>query len=117
MQDAVLRFEDIRYLKKQHVFALAANRFAWEADQPLRRRAGLHVENVLAVHQHGIRPDPELILSLLAIGFETTDAPAGVVVFHFSAGFSIRLTVEYLSLHVKDLGPEWPAEHKPHHDI
>ena len=117
MQDALVRFSDIRYLAKTRQFAFLANRFAWEA-QPHseRRRAGLHFEHVLGVKQQGLRGiAQDAILSLLAITFEPGLEPSGTVVLTFSANFSIRLSVEYLDLQLKDLGGAWATELKPRH--
>jgi Protein of unknown function (DUF2948) len=117
MQDALVRVGDIRYLKKSHKFALVANRFAWEAEGPERRRSGLHVNNALVVRQLGLASaHPDTILSLLSITFEPDDAPSGVVVLTFSAGFTVKLDVEYIDLQLSDLGPAWAASRQPRHE-
>ena len=46
----------------------------------------------------------DAVLSLLAITFEPGPEPSGTVVLTFSANCTIRLNVEYLDLHLKDLG-------------
>lgn len=119
MQDAVLRVGDIAWRSPLRQFALVANRFAWDEDrQRLRRRAGLHFDRVTAVRSQGIRrDDPDAILSLLAIGFEETDPPAGEVVLTFSGGGTIRLSVECLEAQMKDLGVSWETAHTPAHPI
>jgi hypothetical protein len=117
MQDALVRLADIRYLAKSRQFAFVANRFAWE-QQPKseRRRTGLHFEHVLSVKQHGIVTQAkDAILSLLAITFEPGPEPSGAVVLTFSANCTIRLNVEYLDLHLKDLGGAWATDLTPHH--
>jgi hypothetical protein len=117
MQDALVRLADIRYLAKSRQFAFVANRFAWE-QQPKseRRRTGLHFEHVLSVKQHGIVSQAkDAILSLLAITFEPGPEPSGAVVLTFSANCTIRLNVEYLDLHLKDLGGAWATDLTPHH--
>ena len=117
MQDALVRLADIRYLAKSRQFAFVANRFAWEK-QPKseRRRTGLHFEHVLSVKQHGIVTQAkDAILSLLAITFEPGPEPSGAVVLTFSANCTIRLNVEYLDLHLKDLGGAWATDLTPHH--
>ncbi len=117
MQDALVRAADIQYLKKPHQFALVANRYVWEAEgSSERRRTGLHCNQVLAVKQLGVRDaEADTILSLLSITFEPDEQPSGTIVFTFSAGFTIRLQVEYLDLHMRDLGPAWGARHTPSH--
>lgn len=117
MQDALVRLADIRYLAKSRQFAFVANRFAWE-QQPKseRRRTGLHFEHVLSVKQHGIVTQAkDAVLSLLAINFEPGPEPSGTVVLAFSANCTIRLNVEYLDLHLKDLGGAWATDLTPHH--
>jgi hypothetical protein len=117
MQDALVRLADIRYLAKSRQFAFVANRFAWE-EQPKseRRRSGLHFEHVLSVKQHGIvTRAKDAVLSLLAITFEPAPEPSGTVVLTFSANCTIKLNVEYLDLHLKDLGGAWATDLTPHH--
>jgi len=117
MQDALVRIADIRYLAKSRQFAFVANRFAWE-QQPKseRRRSGLHFEHVLSVKQHGIVTQAkDAVLSLLAITFEPGPEPSGIAVLTFSANCTIRLNVEYLDLHLKDLGGAWATDLTPHH--
>ena len=117
MQDALVRLADIRYLAKSHQFALVANRFAWELQpKPERRRSGLHFEHVLKVKQQGILEQArDAVLSLLAISFEPGPEPTGSVVLTFSANCTIRLDVEYLDLHLKDLGGAWATHLTPQH--
>lgn len=117
MQDALVRFSDIRYLAKTRQFALVANRFAWDVlPNSERRRTGLHFEHVLGVKHLGLGTvDPGTILSLLAISFLPGEAPAGTVTLTFSGDFSIRLEVEYLDLQLKDLGGAWATDLTPRH--
>ena len=119
MQDAVLLVGDMGYDRKRQQFALVANRFARdEATLPLRRRAGLHFDRVLAVKTLNIRAgDKNAVLSLLSISFAETDAPSGEVLLTFSGGGTIRMIVECLECQMQDLGPVWPTEHVPHHDV
>ena len=56
-----------------------------------------------------------LVLSLLAVTFEPTAAPAGYVTLHFADGGAIRLHVECVEAELKDLGPIWQVEFKPQH--
>lgn len=117
MQDALVRLADIRYLARTRQFVLVANRFAWEQQASSERhRTGLHFEHVLGVKQHGIlAQEKDAILSLLAITFEPGPEPSGAVVLAFSAGGTIRLSVEYLDLQLKDLGGAWATDLTPHH--
>jgi hypothetical protein len=117
MQDAVVRVGDIRHLPGRKQFALVANRFDWEeSGEGLRRRAGLHFDRVMKVAARNIRrDDPDAVLSLLAIGFEPGEPPAGAVVLSFSGGGTIRLEVECIEAGLRDLGPAWAATRRPSH--
>ena len=118
MQDAVLKVGDIRHLGAAKQFALIANRFAWDADQPERRRTGLHFDRVTRVKSQRIRQgDKNAVVSLLAISFEEKDAPSGDIVLTFSGGGLIRLEVECIEARLRDLGPAWGTERRPKHDV
>ena len=71
MQDAVIRFADMHYLKKQRRFAIVANRFAWDAlPERQRRRTGISFGDVTHVRRQGPQALGDLtVLSLLAITF------------------------------------------------
>ena len=119
MQDAVLLAGDMRYDPKRKQFVLVANRFAWdEADNPQRRRTGLHFDRVLSVktlNMHHLEKDE--VLSLLSITFAESDAPSGDVLLSFSEGATVRLSVECLECGMADLGPAWAAKAVPQHPL
>jgi Protein of unknown function (DUF2948) len=118
MQDAVIRSEDIKFLRRSCKFALIANRFVWEHEgQPERRRAGLHFDRVRVVKSRRIKlGEVGLIFSLLAIRFEPDDVPSGTVVLEFSGGGAIHLGVECIEARLEDLGPAWDTPHVPSHE-
>lgn len=123
LQDAIVRTGDIRHLRNQQRFVLAANRFVWEnaaarASGPYeRRRTGLRFERVRSVKAHRVRQDdPEAVMSLLAIRFEPGDEPSGDIVITLSGGGSLRLTVDYIEGQVEDLGPSWETPNLPVHE-
>ena len=121
MQDAIIKPQDLRYLKARRKFVLLANRFVWEAvhsgnRQPYqRRRCGLQFARVLEVKSALAQNAP--VLSLLSIGFETGDPPSGTIVLTFAAGSTIRLGIECIEAQLDDLGPTWEALHQPIHDL
>jgi hypothetical protein len=117
MQDAVLKLVDISYNSKRRQFVLVTNRFAWDAaPEKLRRRSGLHFESVLSAKRIGFsNTGKDTILSLLAITFEPSEAPSGVVTLVFSAGHSVRLEVECLDAVMADMGPPWSTDFQPDH--
>jgi len=120
LQDAVARIGDIAYLPREKRFAMVLNRFDWtgsERNSPTRRRAGIHFERVLAAQTRGIDLSArEAIVNLLAVEFEETQSPSGVVTLLFSGDAAIRLEVECLEAALSDLGPQWPARDRPRHE-
>ena len=122
MQDAVLRFGDSKFMAKQRVFALMANRFAWDSlPEKQRRRSGLRFNYVLSARRMGPKAIvQDTILSLLAITFVAAPSkgdPAGVITLEFSGGHRMALEVECVDVQLDDLGPAWGSEHEPHHDV
>lgn len=125
VQDAVLLVGDLKWMQGAQRFVAAMNRFAWEAagdgssrGRYTRRRAVLHFDRVTAVQSFGIAPSsPQEALSLLAVGFETGDAPSGQILLYFAGGAAIRLTVECIEAQISDLGAEWAARSLPVHDF
>ncbi len=118
MQDALIRFQDLKFEKTRRQFAFISNRYAWDAaPEKQRRRNALHFENVLGARYKGFsNMGADTVLSLLAIGFEITDKPSGVVTLTFSGGHTVALDVEYLSCFCKDLGPAWSTQAQPKHE-
>jgi hypothetical protein len=83
-----------------------------------RCRAGLHFDRVERATFTGFRQsDTDMMLNLLSISFEPGDAPAGMIVFTFSGGAAIRLSVECLDGQMRDLGPRWTTPRRPGHAI
>jgi hypothetical protein len=119
LQDAIVRTGDLVFLKQERRFAFAARRFDWEgAAKGLSRRrlTAVHFEGVRAVQSAKFDPkDTEGLFNLLALTFEPTEAPAGLITLLFSGGAAVRLTVEMIEGQMKDLGPMWEATSKPGH--
>jgi len=124
VQDAVLKTGDMKWLPPERRFVLAMNRFAWETTPGNgkgkfeRRRAALHFDRVLRARASKIDQDnADAVLELLAIRFDETDAPAGVVELQFAGGATIRLEVECIEAQLSDLGAAWQTASLPSHDI
>jgi hypothetical protein len=124
VQDAVLQVGDIDWRAGEKRVVIVMNRFVWEAPKKLfrrhdeRRRAVLHFDRVMAVKTAGIdRDSPAEVLSLLAIRFEATEAPAGLVDLLFSGGATMRLEVECIEARLSDVGGAWEAASRPVHRI
>jgi hypothetical protein len=119
LQDAEVKVADVHWRPQEHRLVLGLDRFdwqAWNADAPelRRRRAALRFERVLACKCKQVKPDgKDAVLNLLAVEFEATDAPAGVVILTFSGGGKLRLDVECLEVELVDLGPVWSTDLVP----
>ncbi len=122
MQDAVIRFGDMKYLIKQRQFALVANRFAWDAlPERVRRRSGLQISDIKSVKRQGPQmPEQHTILSFLAVTFEPDasdkDGLAGSLTMTFSGGHAFAFAVDSINVHLDDLGPAWSTDATPGHD-
>ena len=118
MQDAVIRFGDVKYMIRQRQFVLVANRFAWDAlPDKQRRRAGLQIVDITGVKRQGPPSlTPDAILSLLSITFSgDDDALRGTLTLSFSGGHVFALKVDCIDVHMDDLGPAWSTETAPDH--
>lgn len=124
VQDAVTNVGNIEYWKAAKLFVLPMYRFVWENKASLlstraeRRNSVLNFNRVLAVRTLRIPRDrPQEILSLLALRFEETEAPAGLVELVFSGGGLILLEVECIEARLADLGGAWEASSRPSHKV
>lgn len=120
-QDAVLKVGDLEYLAQQKQFTLSLNRFAWEVDGKSktseRRKSVLHFAQVKGVKISGIdRHDKEMVLSLLAILFESGDEPSGEIELVFAGDGAIKLNVECIEAQLADMPAAWEAKGRPSHE-
>ncbi len=122
VQDAVMKVGDLQFTGGSRKFVVPMYRFAWETSatsarpQPERRNSILHFDRVLSARLSGISRDkPDDVLSLLAITYAVTDAPAGSIDLIFSGGGTIRLDVECVEARLVDLGGAWEASSLPAH--
>ncbi|MBI1196770.1 MAG: DUF2948 family protein [Phenylobacterium sp.] len=117
LQDAVARVGDVVFEKRARRLTIAFNRFRWEAGARQRIRSALQVGGVMAVQARRIRNDRrDAVLELLAIGFEATDPPGGVVTFSFAGGGDLRAQVECIDAVLADVSQPWPTPRAPAHD-
>lgn len=117
VQDSVLKVRDINFEKKGRLLTVAFNRYRWEAGGGERVRSALQLGGVLKVETRKIlRKTPDAVLELLALTFEPTEAPAGVVTFSFAGGADLRASVECVEAVLADLSEPWPTRRKPTHD-
>jgi hypothetical protein len=121
LQDAVVKVGDIVWRPAEQRLVVGVNRFDWESaqgDRPVfrRRRAALRLERVRSLKCRGIDPaEKAAVLNLLAVEFDETDAPAGIVQLIFSGGAALRLEVECPEIELADLGPVWTTTACPAH--
>lgn len=122
LQDSVLKAGDLVYRPAEKQFAMAVNRFVWEAKRRLlqrggeRRRSLVHFDRVLSVKRVGFDPSREEdVLSLLALRFVPGEAPAGTIEIVFSGGAAIRLEVECIEARLTDTAAAWETPSRPAH--
>lgn len=125
-QDAVTRPDAFDYRPREKRFTAVINRFAWDKEAGKagqsgaheRRQSALSFARVLNVRTLGIkRGDADQVLSLLAIRFSETDAPAGLMELVFADGPLIQLDVECIEAQLEDLGGAWETRFKPRHPV
>jgi hypothetical protein len=123
LQDAVGKVADVRWRPREKRVVLALNRFDWEGVQSAepeyhRRRTALRFERVLSCKCRDVNPaGKDAVLNLLAVEFQETNAPSGVVTIVFSGGATLRLEVECLEAELADLGPSWTTAACPTHEV
>jgi hypothetical protein len=123
LQDAVVKIADIRWRPAEKRVVVAVNRFDWEAANGVapeyrRRRAALRFDRVKACKCRNLKAaEKDQVLNLLAVIYEATDQPAGVVTLTFSGGATLRLEVECIEAELADLGPTWVTECCPAHAV
>lgn len=125
-QDAVFPITEMTWQPRQRRFAILLNRFRWEDKDAAERRGRsyervqsmLVVDGVTRVSSQGIdRGDKDVILSLLSVGFEETEAPSGFVVLTLAGDGAIRLEVEALEVTLRDVTRPYraPSRKAPDH--
>ncbi len=121
VQDACVRRADMTYLPAQKRFALGAMRYDWAgAEEGRDERVGsvLRFDRVLRVSHIGLSERGEDgVLNLLAVTFEKTEAPSGIVFLSFADGAIVRLEVECLEAELRDVGPRAAACECPGHAL
>jgi hypothetical protein len=118
MQDAVAKLGDISYEPKARRLTIAFNRFRWETAGGERVRSALQLGGVLRVETRKIRRNaPDAVIEILAMTFEPSDAPGGVVTLSCAGGGDIRATVECVEAVLADLSAPWPTPRTPAHEV
>jgi hypothetical protein len=114
LQEAEVKVADVHWRPQEKRLVLGVDRFDWMAatastPEMRRCRSALRFERVLACKCRHVDPaaNKDGILTLLAVEFEETAPPAGVVTLFFAGGPVLRLEVECLEAELADLGPSW----------
>ena len=120
-QNTCLRRSDMTWLPKQRRFVLAGMRYDWVGAKtgPAERvSSALRFDRVLRVFHLGLgEKDKDAPLNLLAVTFEKTDPPAGMILLAFADGALVRLDVECVEVELCDMGRRVPAEQCPGHAL
>ena len=112
---------DMAWLPRQRRFVLAGMRFDWvgaKTGPPERIGSLLRFDRVLKVSHLGLEDKNEKSTrNLLAVTFEKTDPPAGVIFLTFAHGALVRLEVECVEVELRDMALRIPAQACPGHAL
>jgi hypothetical protein len=121
VQNTCVKRTDMAWLPRQRRFVVVGMRYDWVGAKtgPAERVASvLRFDRVLKVSHLGLeRLDSEATLNLLAVAFEKTDPPAGMIILAFADGELVRLEVECVEVELSDMGLRLPAEACPGHAL
>ena len=113
VQDTCVKRVDMAWLPRQGRFVVVGMRYDWVGAKtgPAERVTSvLRIDRVLKVSHLGLKDaDADATLNLLAVTFEKTDPPAGMIILAFADGALVRLEVECVEVELNDIGPRRPA--------
>lgn len=119
LQDAVAQLGDIKWDRRARRFTLVVNRYRWEDGKRgpgWRVRSALDIGSVISVKSSRVKQDaPGAVVSVLALVFETGEAPGGALRVDLSGGGRIRIEVECVDLILADISEPWRAVGRPDH--
>ncbi|MGK7654308.1 DUF2948 family protein [Roseovarius sp. B08] len=126
VQDAVFTLQDMAWRPRERRLALLINRFRWEDGARARHgaervRSLLVIDNVEGVSSQGLdRSDPDVVLSVLSVGFEPDAAEdvAGYVTLTLAGDGALRARIEALEVTLRDVTRPYraPSGKAPDHD-
>lgn len=122
VQDAVLPVSEITWQKGRRRLAVLLNRLRREERVPQVERVQslLVIDNVLGVSSQGVdRNDTDLVLSVLAVEFEPSEAPEGFVTLVLAGDGALRARVEALEVSLRDVTRPYlaPSGKLPDHGV
>ena len=119
-QNTCVRRSDMAWFPRQRRFVVAGMRYDWVGAKtgPAERVSSvLRFDRVLKVSRLGLDHSDDATLNLLAVTFEKTDPPAGMIILAFADGALLRLDVECVEVELCDMGLRHPAEACPGHAL
>ena len=121
VQDTCVKRADMAWMPRQRRFVVAGMRYDWVGAKtgPAERVASvLRFDRVVKVSHLGLKDtDADATLNLLAVTFEKTDPPAGVIFLTFAHGALVRLEVECVEVELRDMALRIPAQACPGHAL
>ena len=120
IQDTCVKRVDMTWLPRQRRFLVAGMRYDWvgaKTGPEERVSSVLRFDRVLKVSHLGLtETSSDATLNLLAVTFEKTDPPAGIIILAFADGL-VRLDVECVEVELRDMGHRVPAQTCPGHAL
>ena len=121
VQNTCVKRADMAFMPRQRRFVIAGMRYDWvgaKSGPEERVSSVLRFDRVVKVSHLGLKDlDEDAVLNLLAVTFEKTDPPAGVIFLAFADGALVRLGVECVEVELRDMGLRIPAEACPGHAL
>jgi len=121
VQNTCVKRSDMAFMPRQRRFVIAGMRYDWvgaKSGPKERVSSVLRFDRVAKVSHLGLKDlDEDAVLNLLAVTFEKTDPPAGVIFLAFADGALVRLDVECVEVELRDMGLRVPAEACPGHAL
>jgi hypothetical protein len=108
VQNTCIKRSDMAWLPRERRFVVAGMRYDWVGAKtgPAERVSSvLRFDRVLRVSQLGLgEKTRDDVINLLAVSFEKTDPPAGMIILAFADGALLRLEVECVEAELRDMG-------------
>ena len=124
LQDGLIAHHDIRYDKQAAELVMVVDRYRWEASASRDERVlmGLRIGKVAAVQQKKMQigtaaNEASVFYNLLQFAYEKGQDGKASLLFTFSAGAALRLTIDDLMMSAGDIAPPRPAIAKPSHQL
>jgi len=113
IQNTCVKRSDMAWLPRHRRFVVAGMRYDWigaKSGPAERVSSVLRFDRVLRVSHLGLNDKTgDDVINLLAVTFEKTDPPAGMIILAFADGSLVRLEVECVEAEMRDIGFRQPA--------